>query len=99
MGFIKTRDYSSSSKTDHKTKSCVDQRIEELRRPSIKIVMASIKGPRRTVLAVLETLACREALALAEDLGLTRVHVVVDCNTTANVIATGFLGRYWCYNW
>jgi hypothetical protein len=43
--------------------------------------------------ATLETLACREAVALAEDLYLDRTFVVSDCKTAIDDIRDGTLGR------
>jgi hypothetical protein len=43
--------------------------------------------------ATLETLACQEALALAEDLNLDRAFIVSDCKTTIDDIRDGTLGR------
>jgi hypothetical protein len=44
--------------------------------------------------AVLETLACREAVALAKDLGLSRIRIAFDCKTTVSGIANGSWGKY-----
>jgi ribonuclease HI len=44
--------------------------------------------------ATLEALACREALALAEDLNLQRIFVSSDCKTVVTDIAEGSIGRY-----
>jgi hypothetical protein len=44
--------------------------------------------------ATLETLACREALALAEDLGIDQVFVASDCKTVVNDIKNGSGGPY-----
>jgi hypothetical protein len=41
----------------------------------------------------LEALACREALALSEDLALTRIHVASDCYSIVSDIREGSLGR------
>jgi hypothetical protein len=44
--------------------------------------------------AVLETLACREALALAEDLMLSSLYVASDCKQVVKDIHGGSHGRY-----
>jgi hypothetical protein len=44
--------------------------------------------------STLESLACREALALAEDLGIGRVLVASDCQTVVKEIMTGSRCRY-----
>jgi hypothetical protein len=44
--------------------------------------------------ATLEALACREALALAEDLGIDQVFVASDCKTVVNDIKNGTGGPY-----
>jgi hypothetical protein len=44
--------------------------------------------------AVLEALACREALALALDLGISHLLVASDCKTVVNDISDGSMGRY-----
>ena len=44
--------------------------------------------------ATLEALACREALALAEDLALERLFVVSDYKTVVLEIGEGTLGSY-----
>jgi hypothetical protein len=41
----------------------------------------------------LEALACRESLALAEDLALAKIHVASDCSTVVSDIKEGSLGR------
>jgi hypothetical protein len=43
--------------------------------------------------SMLETLACQEALALAEDLNLDRAFIVSDCKTAVDDIKDGTLGR------
>jgi hypothetical protein len=53
------------------------------------IVLKGITDP-----SVLETLACREALALAEDLALSRILIASDCKTFVSDIATGPWGKY-----
>jgi hypothetical protein len=47
-----------------------------------------------TDLAILESLACGEALALAEDLNRHRIHVALDCKTVVSDISDGSSGRY-----
>jgi hypothetical protein len=42
----------------------------------------------------LEAVACREALALAQDLGLTRVCVASDCLEVINNLTRPYLGEY-----
>jgi hypothetical protein len=44
--------------------------------------------------SVLETLVCREALALVEDLGLTRIYIASDGKSSVSDIATGSWGKY-----
>jgi hypothetical protein len=39
-------------------------------------------------------MACREALALAEDLNLHRIMVALDCKEVVTAIAEGTKGRY-----
>jgi hypothetical protein len=41
----------------------------------------------------LETLACREALALADDIAITRVLVASDCSSVVTDIRVGSMGR------
>jgi hypothetical protein len=41
----------------------------------------------------LEARACREALALSEDLALTRIHVASDCSSVVSDIQGGSLGK------
>jgi len=53
------------------------------------VVFVGITDP-----ATLEALACREALALAEDLALERLFVVSDCKTVVSEIGEGTLGSY-----
>jgi hypothetical protein len=43
---------------------------------------------------ILEALACREALALATDLGLSRFYVATDCKQVVDDIKEGSLGKY-----
>jgi ribonuclease HI len=53
------------------------------------VVFSAITDP-----ATLESLACREALALAEDLDLRRIHVASDCKTVVSDISDqGDMGR------
>jgi ribonuclease HI len=42
----------------------------------------------------LEAIACREALALADDLGVNRIHVASDCKVVIDDIIGGTNGRY-----
>jgi ribonuclease HI len=42
----------------------------------------------------LEAIACREALALADDLGVNRIHVASDCKVVIDDITGGTNGRY-----
>ena len=44
--------------------------------------------------ATLETMACVEALVLAHDLGVSRVHITSDCLEVINMIKTQNLCRY-----
>jgi hypothetical protein len=44
--------------------------------------------------AILESLACREAFALAADLGLPRFYVASDCKQVVDDIKEGSLGKY-----
>ena len=53
------------------------------------VVFVGITDP-----ATLEALACREALALAEDFALERLFVVSDCKTVVSEIGEGTLGSY-----
>jgi hypothetical protein len=43
--------------------------------------------------ATLESMACREALTLAEDLNLHRIVVALDCKEVVTAIAEGTKGR------
>jgi ribonuclease HI len=44
--------------------------------------------------SVLEAMACREALALAQDLQLRRIVVATDCLSVVNHISTAYAGKY-----
>jgi ribonuclease HI len=44
--------------------------------------------------ASLEAIACREALALAEDLALQRVYIASDCKNVVEVLREGTMGKY-----
>jgi hypothetical protein len=44
--------------------------------------------------AILEALACRDALALADDLVLNRLHVASDCKQVVTNVKEGSLGKY-----
>jgi hypothetical protein len=46
--------------------------------------------------ATLESLVCREALALDEDLGINRIYVASDCKRMVSDIKSGSKGRYGC---
>ena len=51
--------------------------------------ISGVKDP-----AVMEALACREALALAEDLHLRRITVATDCLTVVKNMTTSYEGSY-----
>jgi ribonuclease HI len=53
------------------------------------VVFSGISDP-----VVLEALAAREALALAEDLSLSQVYIVSDCKNVISDIKDGSLGKY-----
>ena len=52
------------------------------------VVMQGIVDP-----AILEALACREALALAADLQLTKIKVASDCLEAINSMESDYLGK------
>jgi hypothetical protein len=53
------------------------------------IVFSGITDP-----ATLKSLACREALALAKDLGINRIYVASNCKTVVSDIKCGSKVRY-----
>jgi hypothetical protein len=50
--------------------------------------------PRVTDPSILESIACREALSLVADLGLSRLYVASDCKQVVEDIANGSFGTY-----
>jgi hypothetical protein len=56
---------------------------------SSAVIYAGIIDPQ-----VLETLACREALALADDLIQSRILVASDCKPVVNDIVEGTMSKY-----